>query len=848
MSTGALLLPDEEPPVPTQSMLSPSSPPRQIFEMLLEETQALLQRLGDAHMVELANCQATAAKDATTQALNAVKAASSISAGNISPKPRGSTDSGTTGITGERRGSLRTTNSMLVPQLPKKKSVSINLDQEVEEEQPTADAPGTAVRGSQVSQVSGVSVSLLASPTPLSEYPELDADNSEVPGPRSRRDSAGLSEAPSVESNSPRSNRTASRLMKQAREMTTNIEAEMANDSLDGALCLREEWDLEEDKLKALKRIQRRMSVGSLQSIKSTVKRQYLLSTDKLKMPCYVMHPNSKKRIAWDILAVLVVLFEISFSPLHLYNMEDSFRATADALQWVATSFWILDIPMSFLTAVYVNDKVRYRLTEIAKVYLSSWCFYDVSMLLPDLIVIIFSNRSDQPAGVLRLARFRRMFRLLRFFQLIRVWSIVESLNVVEGKLTFLRTEFGSLIRPVCHVLLLMTLSIHVLGSLWFAAGNVEGGWVTEEGLQTLSLGRQYTRSLEWALSRLPPSALRFNVELHTASERWLGIGGTCMALICSSIFVSFVTNTMANVARERMRTTKILQSVRKYCSTHQISYSYTMQMKRYVEREHRRNELRGHMPMLQNLPEGMVRELFQEARALTLHSHAFFKEVGTSDPSMELNLCSQAVTELYLLAGDIIFDITSKTEGMYMVANGVSIYFNWASDQQPMTRRRSQRRSTTGSLFKGIMGTSIASMPSTPRDRSTKHVAQTVLEAGEYIAEPALWVKAWRHQGQLQAVVESRALLVGTEDLFKVLQGYANTLANAVVYARCFVQELNKTSPLNRQVTDLPINDAGDEEDEKPGRRNKRSLSVKSSRSLHNMFGSSAALKVQPS
>ena len=29
------------------------------------------------------------------------------------------------------------------------------------------------------------------------------------------------------------------------------------------------------------------------------------------------------------------------------------------------------------------------------------------------------------------------------------------------------------------------------------------------------------------------------------------------------------------------------------------------MQMKRYVEREHRRNELRGHMPMLQNLPEG---------------------------------------------------------------------------------------------------------------------------------------------------------------------------------------------------------------------------------------------------
>lgn len=39
-------------------------------------------------------------------------------------------------------------------------------------------------------------------------------------------------------------------------------------------------------------------------------------------------------------------------------------------------------------------------------------------------------------------------------------------------------------------------------------------------------------RSIEWALSRLPPSALRFNVELTTAPERWLGIAGTCAALM----------------------------------------------------------------------------------------------------------------------------------------------------------------------------------------------------------------------------------------------------------------------------------------------------------------------------
>ena len=37
----------------------------------------------------------------------------------------------------------------------------------------------------------------------------------------------------------------------------------------------------------------------------------------------------------------------------------------------------------------------------------------------------------------------------------------------------------------------------------------------------------------------------------------------------------------------------------------HGISYHYTMQMRRYVEREHRRKEMGSHMPSLEDLPEG---------------------------------------------------------------------------------------------------------------------------------------------------------------------------------------------------------------------------------------------------
>ena len=82
---------------------------------------------------------------------------------------------------------------------------------------------------------------------------------------------------------------------------------------------------------------------------------------------------------------------------------------------------------------------------------------------------------------------------------------------------------------------------------------------------------------------------------------------------------------------------------MRKYCGTHSIAHSYTMQIKRYVNREHARNEIQSHMPLLQNLPEAMIRELFQEGRSHTLHGHSFFKEIGRQDLSMELNLCHSA-------------------------------------------------------------------------------------------------------------------------------------------------------------------------------------------------------------
>lgn len=100
----------------------------------------------------------------------------------------------------------------------------------------------------------------------------------------------------------------------------------------------------------------------------------------------------------------------------------------------------------------------------------------------------------------------------------------------------------------------------------------------------------------------------------------------------------------------------RILESVRKYCGACGVSAGHTRKIKHLVERDHLRASIQNHMEFLLALPEGLVVELFHEARAKTLAFHPFFSEIGSANLVMESHLCNKAVKELYLLERDLMF------------------------------------------------------------------------------------------------------------------------------------------------------------------------------------------------
>lgn len=85
---------------------------------------------------------------------------------------------------------------------------------------------------------------------------------------------------------------------------------------------------------------------------------------------------------------------QVFTAPLQVYNVDGVFREVADVLHWVTTSYWFLDVPASFLTAVYINDILHSRLADVAKAYFKAWFWF-----LGDFQVQDFCFKLDLPKG-----------------------------------------------------------------------------------------------------------------------------------------------------------------------------------------------------------------------------------------------------------------------------------------------------------------------------------------------------------------------------------------------------------------------------------------------------------------
>jgi len=135
-------------------------------------------------------------------------------------------------------------------------------------------------------------------------------------------------------------------------------------------------WPLWQEKLR---RSETSMAGGDLRTgdMTSCVRGGDMVKGDHCLQP-FVLRPDAKMRLVWDMLSVLALLIDIVLIPCMLLPLRE--MPAIETLGLLITAFWSVDIGFSFMSGYYESlGFVEMRPAMIAKRYVRGWFILDLS-------------------------------------------------------------------------------------------------------------------------------------------------------------------------------------------------------------------------------------------------------------------------------------------------------------------------------------------------------------------------------------------------------------------------------------------------------------------------------------
>ncbi|CAK0816577.1 unnamed protein product, partial [Prorocentrum cordatum] len=254
-----------------------------------------------------------------------------------------------------------------------------------------------------------------------------------------------------------------------------------------------------------------------------------------LRSRWWVMPPNSRRRLAWDALSMLCILYDLVMAPLEVLNEQYS---GPSPMHWVTMLFWTLDIPASCISGYTLpNGTEVHKLRLIWRRYATSWLLPDAAMVGADWMEALLHNALPKGWRVLR------MIRLLRLLRLRRVLSLL---------IMRMQSERAALVFGIAQTLLAILFLAHGMGCIWAGLGRSEGaqGWVAHaaDGGE-LSVEQTYLLAMHWALTNFAGTV---NLGPRSWKERVYAIVSLVFGFLVASAFVSIITSNMTRLSIRR--------------------------------------------------------------------------------------------------------------------------------------------------------------------------------------------------------------------------------------------------------------------------------------------------------
>lgn len=154
-----------------------------------------------------------------------------------------------------------------------------------------------------------------------------------------------------------------------------------------------------------------------------------------------VIEPTNSYKQTWDFGIFVLILYSAFFIPLRFaYPFESVVLDVGDVMMEV---IFVVDLVITFFTAIQDGDNTIRDLRKIRSQYLKSWFSIDLVSSIPlSLMVYAGLGAWVQSIKLTKLFRLLRLSRLLRLFRLRKLSNVEESLTVNPGLVRLLKLVF----------------------------------------------------------------------------------------------------------------------------------------------------------------------------------------------------------------------------------------------------------------------------------------------------------------------------------------------------------------------------------------------------------------------
>lgn len=472
-----------------------------------------------------------------------------------------------------------------------------------------------------------------------------------------------------------------------------------------------------------------------------------------------VLHPNSNRRMYWDVLCLVLLLYDFIIIPLRLVFGLPS-TSLLQLMDMATLLFWTADMFMSCVTGFNSQDATILQPREILKHYFKGWFMIDLLIISPDWCLLAVSQQGRSGTGFARILRTARVARFLRIAKLQRLMAMVR--DRIDSEMTFIVLTTIKLL----SVLLLLN---HLVASIWYAIGNSMQGhdvqnWIdVDQEFRDQPVGYRYATALHWSLTQFTPASME--VQPQNVLERIFAIVILLLGMVLFSGFVSTITASLTQLGRMQEDYSKEIWLLRRYLRHNKVPNQLTFRVLRYVEyaaREEKSLIPENRIHLLGKLSDQLKNELRFCVCFSSIATHPLFERASCISTAGMKQLSSEALTLRLMVGEEVIFGIGSIAKRMYVIDSGEVIY--GSPEIEP-------------------------------------EIGDSLLQGGDWLSEAVLWATGWIHVGSAITISDVKMVCLDPIKFGTAIKNDIPTYTMMSHYARNFLTWLN--GKRRRDLTD---------------------------------------------